>query len=185
MSCCGRGGSWFGNCGSDGSTNLDHTWSEGLQVCRSRTAISQHLNDAQRERNDSSNDTDSKVASMFVKARTFASAPMPDARLIIVTANAPVNASKTYNAPTLNLELITTVVTENMSALGEVPKPTQSLAIAGTSITDSARMKLSNTSEHILMTASAHSPAAARGFQQVLDITLHISFSIVIAFFQC
>ena len=36
MSCCARGGSWFGNCGSDGdgNTNFDHTWHEGIQVCK-------------------------------------------------------------------------------------------------------------------------------------------------------
>ena len=30
-SCCGRGGSWFRNCGS---AKLDHTWYEGIQVCK-------------------------------------------------------------------------------------------------------------------------------------------------------
>ena len=36
-SCCGRGGSWFKNCGSSGNTKLHHTWFEGIQVCKSRT----------------------------------------------------------------------------------------------------------------------------------------------------
>ena len=33
-SCCGRGGSWFNRCGSDGSAHHDHTWTEGIQACR-------------------------------------------------------------------------------------------------------------------------------------------------------
>ena len=31
-SCCGRGGSWFENCGNQGR-GYDHTWFEGLQQC--------------------------------------------------------------------------------------------------------------------------------------------------------
>ena len=33
-SCCGRGGSWFQNCGGAGNKRLRHTWSEGLQACK-------------------------------------------------------------------------------------------------------------------------------------------------------
>ena len=36
-SCCGRGGSWFGNCGSAGNAKLRHTWHEGIRACKSRT----------------------------------------------------------------------------------------------------------------------------------------------------
>ena len=32
-SCCGRGGSWFENCGSAGNVNFEHTWYEGIRVC--------------------------------------------------------------------------------------------------------------------------------------------------------
>ena len=35
-SCCGRGGSWFGSCGSAGNAHLGHTWHEGIQVCKGR-----------------------------------------------------------------------------------------------------------------------------------------------------
>ena len=37
-SCCARGGAWFSNCGNAGSTKFDHTWSEGIQACRSFTS---------------------------------------------------------------------------------------------------------------------------------------------------
>ena len=33
-SCCARGGAWFKNCGDAGSTEFDHTWSEGIQACK-------------------------------------------------------------------------------------------------------------------------------------------------------
>ena len=35
-SCCARGGAWFKNCGDDaGDSDFDHTWSEGMQACKS------------------------------------------------------------------------------------------------------------------------------------------------------
>ena len=32
--CCVRGGAWFGKCGREGDANFDHTWDEGLSVCK-------------------------------------------------------------------------------------------------------------------------------------------------------
>ena len=37
-SCCARGGAWFKNCGDAGDTEFDHTWTEGIQVCKDFTA---------------------------------------------------------------------------------------------------------------------------------------------------
>ena len=36
-SCCGRGGSWFRNCGASGSAKLTRTWYEGIQACKARS----------------------------------------------------------------------------------------------------------------------------------------------------
>merc|ERR1711934_458561 len=51
-SCCGRGGSWFGNCGRDGNAKVVRTWYEGIQVCKARShskaAIGRQSNAAQR-----------------------------------------------------------------------------------------------------------------------------------------
>lgn len=33
-SCCARGGAWFKNCGDAGDKHFDHTWTEGIQVCK-------------------------------------------------------------------------------------------------------------------------------------------------------
>ena len=34
-SCCARDGAWFKNCGDGDDTQFDHTWTEGIQACRS------------------------------------------------------------------------------------------------------------------------------------------------------
>ena len=36
-SCCGRGGSWFRNCGASGSAKFTRTWYEGIQACKARS----------------------------------------------------------------------------------------------------------------------------------------------------
>ena len=35
-SCCARGGTWYENCGDDGDTDFDHTWTEGKTACKSK-----------------------------------------------------------------------------------------------------------------------------------------------------
>ena len=57
LSCCARGGSWFGNCGGADNAKREHTWHEGLQACTSRqskVAIGQQQkneNDEQQDMN--------------------------------------------------------------------------------------------------------------------------------------
>ena len=74
MSCCGRGGSWFKNCGGAGNAKLQHTWYEGIQACKaqmqSKTAISQ------QNGGDSSHDADmtnSKAVAASSKMFAFTS----------------------------------------------------------------------------------------------------------------
>ena len=58
-SCCGRGGSWFGNCGSAGDANLGYTWYEGIRACEAQqvqTAVGQYLRVSQSKRNISFDD---------------------------------------------------------------------------------------------------------------------------------
>ena len=57
MSCCGRGGSWFGNCGSAVNANFGHTWYEGIRACEARllsAAVVQQLHAFQLKSNVSS-----------------------------------------------------------------------------------------------------------------------------------
>ena len=41
LSCCARGGAWFGNCGGAGDAKFDHTWFEGIQACTSKLQVEQ------------------------------------------------------------------------------------------------------------------------------------------------
>ena len=36
LSCCARGGAWFKKCGDGGDTKFEHTWTEGIQACKSK-----------------------------------------------------------------------------------------------------------------------------------------------------
>ena len=36
LSCCGRGGSWFGDCGTTVTADIGHTWYEGIHACKAR-----------------------------------------------------------------------------------------------------------------------------------------------------
>ena len=51
-SCCGRGGSWYRNCGNAGNEKAGHTWYEGVQACNTRsgfkTVIGKQQNAAQQ-----------------------------------------------------------------------------------------------------------------------------------------
>ena len=89
MSCCGRGGSWFKNCGRIGSTQLHHTWHEGIQACKTRsqskTVLGQQLHVAQEKHIDSSQgahianyEVVIPVTKMFTFASVNSSPPMPD-----------------------------------------------------------------------------------------------------------
>ena len=57
FSCCGRGGSWQGKCGSDGDRNFEYTWSDGIRVCKSRSnAAIRHPGQTQTRTRDSIDD---------------------------------------------------------------------------------------------------------------------------------
>ena len=86
-SCCGRGGSWFRNCGGAGVSKLRHTWYEGIQTCKARpqskAIIEQYLNATQEEIIDMIN---VKSVSTFTKSFTLTSS-------IKTTTHDPVHTS--------------------------------------------------------------------------------------------
>ena len=59
LSCCGRGGSWFNNCGGADNTGFRHTWYEGIHACKarreSRTALGQQENTVKQKGADTVN----------------------------------------------------------------------------------------------------------------------------------
>jgi len=62
LSCCARGGSWFGDCAATANAKVKHTWYEGIQACKERqhkTAVmGQQRNEVQQHSNASSGDGD-------------------------------------------------------------------------------------------------------------------------------
>ena len=100
LSCCGHGGSWFGNCGNAGNANFGHTWNEGIQACKSRQSkkiVGQQLYDPHPQGNVPSNDDSTSMNFKEVVAATqmfaFESASIPRASTdVIATANASISA---------------------------------------------------------------------------------------------
>ena len=114
LSCCARGGSWFGNCGATGNTNHQHTWYEGIQACKARqhrTAVmGQQENAVQQNTNDSTNDagkienfpTVISVANMY--ASTSAETPISGTTLFTLRAKAAIKmpTNRTMDTPVSN-----------------------------------------------------------------------------------
>ena len=105
ISCCGRGGSWFGDCGSGGDTKFGHTWYDGLQSCRawseSKAVIVQQLHEAEQQR-DGSSEGDGNTAAKPHHALT--SAPELGAPQVVALAHTPANTSSRYANRTTNSE---------------------------------------------------------------------------------
>ena len=107
-SCCGRGGSWFRNCGSTGNRKLRHTWSEGLIACQTRAnlKVAKPLQPNSVQQRKSSYDIgidNSKAVITAAEIFTFSSAststPVPTT-----------NASTKYHSGTTNSNIVTSLV---------------------------------------------------------------------------
>ena len=64
LSCCARGGSWFGKCGATGNTKLPHTWHEGIQACEARepkTVVMEQQRNAVYQKSNSSSSDDGNI----------------------------------------------------------------------------------------------------------------------------
>ena len=107
LSCCGRGGSWFGNCGAAGTAKLRYKWSDGIRACKaqsqSKVVIGQELHGARDEVGRSSDDTD--------ESQSRASITAPDATIISAHINMSMPAP---TVPPINTS-ITTVAHTFMS----------------------------------------------------------------------
>jgi len=87
-SCCGRGGSWFKNCGNNANPRVDHTWYEGIQACSARTALNQLLNAAQQKGMDASNAPTTILITGPAQPSISTSAPLQGCeKLLIVCIN--------------------------------------------------------------------------------------------------
>ena len=178
MSCCGRGGSWFGNCGSAGGTKLDHTWVEGLQACKSQrqseTVISQQLKEAQQQRNGSSigdGNANSKAIVRLGKSFAFTPVSMTGAPPIFV----PVNTTTASATSTINSKSIAAVVS--------MPTTISTATLRITAPDTPKHTLMSRTYANKLMTTPVYTPIISQGCVQVLDITIHISFLLTVVLF--
>ena len=153
-SCCGRGGSWFRNCGGVGNTKLHHSWYEGIQACKARsqskTVVGQQLNGAQQRGIDSSQGdgmVNSKTVIVATETFTFT----------------PVNTS----TPTLD----TTSPVSSSYTPDDV------------SITTSAVALMINTSTNTHSTHSSASKAiTTHGYENLLKITIHVIHVLIVVF---
>ena len=108
-SCCGRSGSWFGNCGSAVNSKLDHTWHEGIRSCKtlpqSKSAIGQRSDSAQ-QRNPTIAHGMANSKAVITSANTFA---------FTFTAN-------TTSTTTTTTDTTTTVITMTTVTIAYVVK---------------------------------------------------------------
>ena len=146
-SCCGRGGSWFGNCGSTGNAKSRHTWNEGIHVCKTRPqsnrASGRQSNAAQRL-NSKSVMTVSKV---FTFTPTNTPIPIPVRTSSIKPVNKSINKSP-----------------DGTTEYGTGKAKFKTITMAPTTITyTSANTSMSNTSTTatMLMTAAPHTSTLA------------------------
>jgi len=83
LSCCARGGSWFGDCAATANADVQHTWYEGVQACKGRQrnkVVRKQRNDVQENNNNSSsgagNVTNSKTV-ILVESPAISAANPP------------------------------------------------------------------------------------------------------------
>merc|ERR1712048_1416360 len=83
LSCCARGGSWFGDCAATANADVQHTWYEGVQACKGRQrnkAVRKQRNDVQENNSNSSsgsgNVTNSQTV-ILVKSPAISAANSP------------------------------------------------------------------------------------------------------------
>merc|ERR1712151_567110 len=118
-SCCGRGGSWYKNCGTSGnkkSKKFDHTWFEGIQACKSKWASKsaaasfQEMNAAEKYLFKFANNT-AKPSHEITTADKVTTSAAPTE--VDTTAAAPAKVDTTFAATVKKTPLPTTDWIEN------------------------------------------------------------------------
>ena len=117
-SCCGRGGSWFRNCGSAGNAKNSHTWYEGIQVCKARKRASGRESNAAQQQLNPSNGADMRNPKAVMTTTTFALTPgntpktFPDFKTFTTTPITTISTSaNTPMDPMINTSSVTTAFT--------------------------------------------------------------------------
>ena len=156
-SCCGRGGSWFRNCGGGGNTRLQHTWYEGIQACKARsqskTIIGHQLNGAQRK------DIDPSQGSDMVNDKT----------VLAVT--------KMFELTSVNISTLTSDTTSIVTSI---------YTSDHVSITIPYHTLVANTLTDTFVTSSTHTSVSMSittlGYVNLFKMTVHINLLFTIIF---
>ena len=126
MSCCGRGGSWFKNCGGVGNAKLHHAWYEGIQACKARsqskTVIGQQLVGAQGTGMDSSQGVgmaNDKAAIAATNMFTFTSVSTSTSENVPITKSSQIVVTTSLTDTFITSSTHTSVST-SMTTLGYV-----------------------------------------------------------------
>ena len=137
LSCCARGGSWFGKCGATGNTKLQHTWHEGIQACEAgqykAVVMEQQQNSARQDINNSSGGVDNALKSKTsIKVnQTFASTPANMSTLGVTPVSVHNNATWT----TTDTSMSNTVIAHTSARNHTGAMPTKVIATASATVT--------------------------------------------------
>ena len=179
-SCCGRGGSWFGNCGSAGGMKLDHTRHEGIWACKARqfqAEASQQLHASQAKSNASSDDFSVSMVSraVVVPAHIFGSTSVytPKPVPLVSSLTLPVNTDATNDtSTTASKSTGSTITTSTQTSLGMLLLRLIILLNAGT-------YGLSMSSELTEIYQTPSSTSSARW-----SVAIHIIIQIIMILFS-
>ena len=141
-SCCGRGGSWFQNCGGVANTILRHTWYEGIQACKkawsqSRIAV------GQRDKGFIT------AAKPFIFSSAIMSTSMAGTTPVIMTSSMSSSMSTAHGIVTTNSKVIAGVGVTIMSMSDNMSIPAPIIASVGTSVATQGCENLMNIVFHI------------------------------------
>ena len=162
-SCCGRGGSWFRNCGSAGNTKLRQTWYEGILACKTRaqlkTVRAQQLKFAQQS-NSSHGTGMGNSKAVITAAETFTFTP----------ANTPTPMS-IVNAPTTTPDKKSITTSARTSFINSSAAILTTLTTTATAITTGAIAPMTKMS-HTVKEATVAANWISQGMCYECDISI-------------
>ena len=192
LSCCGRGGSWFDNCGSVASIGPDYTWYEGVRACKARqfqTAVDQQQHayhpNIHAFSGDASMGLNSKV--VFVAPHAFRSTPVNTSTPLLGAASISVPPNTSIIAPVRKLtsKAIGTTPPWFIHTPVLAPNPTTPRANepifpqANWTIIKSMPSGLTDMSIPTYQ-ASASSSITAREYEKLMPVIIQISMKVII-----
>ena len=160
-SCCGHGGSWFGKCGSAGSTHHEHTWSEGSLACntwsQSRIVFGQQLSAGHPfdpphgdDTSNSNTDTSANETSALAPDNTPGATSASTAHVLLSMPNTTSDStSRVYGAGRVGSKAATEADTVITSASYDVSAPSPNITLANTPVVEST----SHSPNNMLTTA--------------------------------